>query len=180
LDGVVNKENVWFMRCIIHRELQWVTGHGLLGPIFLEETVSSECYLSMLHNTLCFTFLLQVCHYKLPGSRRMEPGRTQRMLFWTFDSLVISDRFPDRFACEYNWPWNSLELNPCNYFLWAFHKLKIFPKKPPTVMELRTLIIQACNEITEDMCRRVINITVLVEEVGRLNGGHIEHLINRD
>jgi predicted Zn-dependent protease with MMP-like domain len=30
-------------------------------------------------------------------------------------------------------------------------------------MELRTLIIQACNDITEDMCRRVINnITVRV------------------
>jgi ribosomal protein L12E/L44/L45/RPP1/RPP2 len=35
-------------------------------------------------------------------------------------------------------------------------------------MELRALIIQACNEITEDMCRQVINnITVRVEEVAR-------------
>jgi hypothetical protein len=40
--------------------------------------------------------------------------------------------------------------------------------------------IQACNEITEVMCRRVINsITVHVEEVARHNGGHIEHLIHR-
>jgi hypothetical protein len=40
-------------------------------------------------------------------------------------------------------------------------------------MELKALIIQACNEITEDMWRRVINIiTALVEEVARLNGGH--------
>jgi phenylpyruvate tautomerase PptA (4-oxalocrotonate tautomerase family) len=47
-------------------------------------------------------------------------------------------------------------------------------------MELRALIIQACSEITEDMCRRVINsITVHVEEVARHNGGHIEHLIHR-
>jgi hypothetical protein len=40
-------------------------------------------------------------------------------------------------------------------------------------MELRALIIQACNEITEYMCRQVINITVRVEEVARCNGGHI-------
>jgi hypothetical protein len=47
-------------------------------------------------------------------------------------------------------------------------------------MELRALIIQAYNEITEDMCRRVINnITVRVEGVARSNGGHIEHLIHR-
>jgi hypothetical protein len=45
-------------------------------------------------------------------------------------------------------------------------------------MELRALIIQACNEMTEYMCRPVINITVRVE-VARRNGGHIEHLIHR-
>jgi hypothetical protein len=43
-------------------------------------------------------------------------------------------------------------------------------------MELRALIIQACSEITEDMCRQVINnITAHVEEEFRRNGGHIEH-----
>jgi hypothetical protein len=47
-------------------------------------------------------------------------------------------------------------------------------------MELRALIIQACNKVTEDMCRRVINnTTVCVEEVAICNGGHIEHLIHR-
>jgi hypothetical protein len=40
-------------------------------------------------------------------------------------------------------------------------------------MELRALIIQVCSEITEDMCRLVINITVCVE-VARCNGGHID------
>jgi hypothetical protein len=45
-------------------------------------------------------------------------------------------------------------------------------------MDLRALIIQAINEIAEDMFRRIINITVRVEEVSRRNGGHIEHLIH--
>jgi hypothetical protein len=71
-------------------------------------------------------------------------------------------------------------LNPCDHFLWGFLKKTIFPKKPQTVIELRALIIEACKEITEDMCRRVIsNITVRVEEVARCNGGHIENLIHR-
>jgi hypothetical protein len=74
-------------------------------------------------------------------------------------------------------PPNSPDLNPYDYFLWGFLKEKIFLKKPQTVMELRALLIQACNEITEDMCRRVINnITVCVGEVFRCNGGHTEHL----
>jgi hypothetical protein len=47
-------------------------------------------------------------------------------------------------------------------------------------MGLRALIIQACNEITEDMCHRVINIiTICVEEVTRRNGGYIEYMIHR-
>jgi hypothetical protein len=40
-------------------------------------------------------------------------------------------------------------------------------------MELKALIIQACSEITEDMCHQVINyITVRAEELARHNGGH--------
>jgi hypothetical protein len=114
----------------------------------------------------------------------MEPGRPQQMFFLDFlhdfDSHVIADRFPDRFPCGQNWlPPNSPDLNPCDYFFWGFIKEKIFPKKPQTVMELKAQIIQACNEITEDMCRRVINsITVHVEKVARHNGGHIEHFIH--
>jgi hypothetical protein len=97
-----------------------------------------------------------------------------------FDSHVISNRLPDRFACGQIWPPNIPYFNPCDYFLWRFLKQIIFPKKPQTIMELRALMIQACNEITEDMCRRVINnITVRVVEVARRNGGHIEHLIHR-
>jgi hypothetical protein len=46
-------------------------------------------------------------------------------------------------------------------------------------MELRALIIQACKDITEDICRRVINITFFVEEVARRNVGHIKYLIHR-
>jgi hypothetical protein len=57
---------------------------------------------------------------------------------------------------------------------------RIFLKKPQTVIELRAVIIEACNEITEDMCRQVINnIAVCAEEVARHNGAHIEHLIHR-
>jgi hypothetical protein len=59
-------------------------------------------------------------------------------------------------------------------------KGKDFSKKPQTVMELKALIIEACNEITENICLRVINnITVPVEDNAKRNGGHIEQLIYR-
>jgi hypothetical protein len=112
-----------------------------------------------------------------------------------FDSRVISNQFPDRFACGQNWPPNSPDLNPCDNFLWGFLKEKVF-FNPQTIMELMIIIfwemtpsgsyknqygIERTNHsgpqgITEDMCRRVINITVLIEEVARRNGGRVEHL----
>jgi hypothetical protein len=65
---------------------------------------------------------------------------------------------------------NNPDLSSCDYFFGGFLKEKIFPKKLKTVMELRALIIQACNETPEDMCRRVIkNITVRVEDVVIMN-----------
>jgi hypothetical protein len=48
-------------------------------------------------------------------------------------------------------------------------------------MKLRVLIIQACNGVIEDVCRRAINnVTVRVEEVASRNWCHIEHLIHRE
>jgi hypothetical protein len=47
-------------------------------------------------------------------------------------------------------------------------------------MELRALIIQTCNAITEDMCCQVLNnITVHAEEVARRHGDRIEPLTHR-
>jgi hypothetical protein len=64
LDGVVNKQNVqlWAPENphVIHEKVHhspritvWVaiSSHGLLRPIFFQEPVNSERYLSMLHNT---------------------------------------------------------------------------------------------------------------------------------
>jgi hypothetical protein len=55
-----------------------ISSHGLLGPIFFEETVNSEHCLSMLRNAFV-PHLATGCHYKLSGSCRIEPGRTQQM-----------------------------------------------------------------------------------------------------
>jgi hypothetical protein len=83
------------------------------------------------------------------------------------------------YHCGQNWSLNSPDLNPCDNILWGFLKEKTFPKKPQTLIELRAIIIQACNKITEDMYHWVINIIVRVEEAYRCKGGHVEHLIHR-
>jgi hypothetical protein len=79
--------------CHAPRITVWVaiSNHGLLWPIFFEETVNSECYLSMSCILFCPTFLLQVCCYRFSGSCRMESGHAQQMLFWPF-CIALSSR----------------------------------------------------------------------------------------
>jgi hypothetical protein len=110
----------------------------------------------------------------------MEPGCTQQM-FWTFcttlSTHVIANQFPDLFTCGQNWPLNSLILIHVTNFFGGFLKEKIFPQKLQTIMAMRALLTQACSEISEDMCCRVISITVRVE-FARCNGDHIAQRIN--
>jgi hypothetical protein len=129
LDDVVNKQNVqatlgvrelvrFMRRCILHRELQ----RGLPSQImdcYGQHSLKRQWTVSVIYACcailLCLTFLLQVCHYRFSGSCRMQPGCTQRILDFlhdTFDSRVISNRFPDCFTCGQNWPPNSSDLNP--------------------------------------------------------------------
>jgi hypothetical protein len=102
----------------------WVTisSHGLLGPIFFEETVNSERYCRMLHNTfvpnlLATSLLLQTQWFMQDGARLYTANIVLDFLHDTFDSHVISNRFSDRFACGQNWPPNNPDLNSCDYFL---------------------------------------------------------------
>jgi hypothetical protein len=140
LDGVVNKENLRFCVSknprVIHEVRHaptftvWVaiSNHGLLGQIFFEETVNSERYLSMLCNTFVLHLLatgglpLQTQWFMRDGGRPHTANVVLDFLHDIFDSHVISNRFPDHFACGQNWPPNSPDLNPRDYFLWGFIK----------------------------------------------------------
>jgi hypothetical protein len=133
-----------------------ISSHGLLGPIFFEETVNSEHHLSMLHNTsvphLLVTGLLLKTPWFMQDGARLHTANVFNFLLDTFNTHVMSNRFPDHSAYGQNWPPNSPDVNPCDYFISVFLKENI-KKKTQIVMELRAQIIQACNKITEDMCR---------------------------
>jgi hypothetical protein len=91
---------------------------------------------------------------------------------------VILHGYPERHSYGHFWPPVSPDLNP-DFLLWGFMKDKMFPKKPDNLMDLWTMIVQFCQEISEDMCRRVIkNIDPRLQEAVQQNSGHTEHVIN--
>jgi hypothetical protein len=84
----------------VHHALRitvWVTisSHGLPGPVYFEETVNGECYLSILHNTcvphlLATGLLLQTQWFMQVGGRLHTANAVLDSLHDTFDSHVIS------------------------------------------------------------------------------------------
>jgi hypothetical protein len=66
--------------------------------------------------------LLQTQWFMQDGARPHTANVVLNFLRDIFDSGVIWNRFPNRFACEQNCPPNSPDLNPCNNFLWGFLK----------------------------------------------------------
>jgi hypothetical protein len=110
-----------------------ISSHELLGPIFFKEAVNSERYLSMLRNIFVLRLLatglpLQTQWCMLAGARPHTANVVLDFLHDNFASRVISNRFPDRFAYEQNWPQNSPDLNPCDYFLCGSLRERLFRK----------------------------------------------------
>jgi hypothetical protein len=81
---------------VVHEKVQrapritmWVaiSSHGLLGPVFFEETVNNGHYLIM----LCSTFVPELAT-ALPLQTQwfMQDGARLRMLFWTFYMTLLT------------------------------------------------------------------------------------------
>jgi hypothetical protein len=85
----------------------------------------------MLRNTFVPYFLatglsLQTQWFMQDGARLHTANVVLDILHDTFNLHVISNQFPDHFTCGQNWPPDSPDLNPHDYFVWGFLKQKIF------------------------------------------------------
>jgi hypothetical protein len=184
LDGTFNEQNVRFWEREHPHNFRERSSHGrkvtvwvaissnsLIGPIFFNETVDSQRYLHMLQND--FVPQLMATQLLIGTQWFMQDGATPHTVNVVLDFLntifgprVMSHRYPQRHNCGQFWPPLCLDLNPCDFFLWGFLKENMFPIKPRNVMEMRAMIIQLCNDIDEDMCRRVItNMRVLCKKL---------------
>jgi hypothetical protein len=139
-----------------------ISSHGLLGPIFCEETVNSERYLSMLRNTfvphlLVTSLPLQSQCFMQDGARPQAANVVLDFLHDTLDSRVVWNRFPGRFACGQNRPPNSPDLNPCDYFLCGFLKEKIFQKKAANSNGIESTNHRSCWENLPDVMMGILS-----------------------
>ena len=53
------------------------------------------------------------------------------------------------------WPPRSLDLNPCNFFLWGYMKEEVHRAQPGSAAEVKQLIWEFLASTDEDLLQRV-------------------------
>ena len=81
------------------------------------------------------------------------PPHTSRMAMdW------LKNRFPDRLISSksnFIWPPRSPDLNPLDFFFWAYMKQKIHESSPRNLEDVKNLIREFVNSISEELLQRV-------------------------
>ena len=117
----------------------------VIGPFFFERSVNGINYLQMINNDV----LPQ--HFEL----QVGGGGTFRHLWWVQDGTpahrlhAVTARLRELFgnpviALHYavEWPPRSLDLTPCDFFLWGYLKAKVYISPPIDLNDLQARIRQ--------------------------------------
>jgi len=76
------------------------------------------------------------------------------------------------------WPSRSLDLTPCDFFLWVYIKDRVYvPPMPRDLPQLRQRIVEAVAAIEHQMLQRVWHeLDYRIDICSVTKGGHIKHL----
>ena len=73
------------------------------------------------------------------------------------------------------WPPRSPDLTPMDFFLWGFIKNKVYVKKYESIIELKTAISLAFEQVSSEMIVPTMkNFGIRLEKVLLRKGGHVE------
>ena len=78
------------------------------------------------------------------------------------------------------WPPHSPELNPCDYWLWAYVEMRVKKRTPNNRDELISLVDEELDNLSRNMVRNAVaNIRRRCDLCIEENGGHFQHLMSR-
>ena len=111
------------------------------------------------------------------GARPHRTGYVFEVLNEHFSDRIIGLDYPSHFQGGIEWPPNSPDLNPCDYYLWGYLKSKVWQTSPTNLPELKTAITTAVDTIDSEACSRVmVGFQNRLTAVLVKDGGHFESL----
>ena len=194
LSGHVNRQNIryWglekpkeiYEKPIMEKKLNVFlafNGSKIFGPFFFEDetgstvTINGERYSNMLND-----FLIPALKRHRMASRTtyQQDGAPPHVCRLAKD--VISNAFGDKVISKgftNEWPANSPDLNPLDYFMWSYLKTRVFSGgyHPTSFEELKSKINEVANEIPQNLLQSAIeNIVSRLEACIANMGGHFE------
>jgi hypothetical protein len=156
------------------------SSHGIIGPVFIRETVTSASYNKLLSEDVIpeleIRGHLKKAIFQQDGAKPHTSDENLMLLRKTFKKRVISNRFPSLFNCGWRWPPYSPDLNPCDYFLWGYLKDRVYRNNPTSLEQLEAEIIREMRDIPAGVYELVVrNFINRLERVIEADGGHFEN-----
>lgn len=194
LDGFVNKQNwrIWgtenphvcVPRSVYSKKITvWaaLSSRGIIGPIYLEETVNSSRYIEILQQFVAVLNTLgdlKTDWFMQDGARPHRTSDVFTFLEEYFENRVIALHYRKATSKGMDWPPCSPDLNPCDYFLWGHLKDAVHQQNPTTISELQQIISLECERISELTLQNVCsNFVLRLRHLIVSNGGHFENIV---
>lgn len=153
----------------------------IVGPFFFEQNLTGQLYLEMLEQQIVPRMREIAAESNLPFNQAFfqQDGAPPHysLIARNFLSLVFPGRWIGRRG-SIEWPPRSPDLTPLDFWLWGHLKTVVYNTKPADLMDLRTRIETACQQITPE---QIGNVYKEAEQrlyfCMEVNGEHIEHLL---
>lgn len=155
-----------------------IIDNRVLGPIIIQNTLNGPRYLDLLSNEVeeaLEELPIQIFNNIIWQQDGAPPHNTVGVTEYLNDSydLWIGRRGP------INWPANSPDLSPLDFFLWGYLKNKVYYNRPTTIRELAEKIEIEINNLNDNNPQFIINavnqkFTEQLHKCVRNEGGWID------
>lgn len=156
-----------------------IVGRHLIGPFFIEGTLTADRYLRLLQDQI------------IPQFRQLFPNFDQQEIWFQHDGApphygrnvreYLDNVFPNKWIGRrgaIEWPARSPDLTPLDFFLWGHLKSRVYIDRPRNLDDLQTRIRQEMDRLPriwlENSIEQFVQRLHYCQEV---NGEHFEHLL---
>lgn len=196
LDGYVNRQNyrIWgsekpasFRTKPLHPKklTVWaaISAEGVhTAFVFADKTVDKRFYgriLEFFFARATRSNMIAQHFFQQDGAPPHTAAENLSLIREKYGDRVLSGKFQEKFNCGRDWPANSPDLSPLDFFFWGAIKDKAYKTNPKDLAELEAEITRLFSSVPKEQCERAIeSFEKRLRMCIHNNGGHFENIIN--